>query len=183
MPIPLGGDDRLAHTIKDVREGGYLAVEGILYSVEEMNRYAEGEGGPEKYVWYELKLRCLVSGSTRYLEWEEDDELETWIFSDKARLDEIGIDSDDLWRMDDDEEGSFVCKIDRQKYFYDESDHARFFRGSKGEPTQYYYWDFLNGAENKAVGVEKWDDGSFMAMTGYKIDPSRDISILALGVM
>lgn len=162
--IPQG--ERWRKNIKDVREGGYLRFDDKTFMVVDISTYAETD---EKFrktgsSWTELRLLCLETGETVWLEWEEDDDIEMYLtlrslsFRD-IRDDEGGsIDDDDLDDLADDQDSITL----RGKTFdYDDDYGALYKRGGKGRDQKgdkVYFYDFV-AADGECITVEEWLEG------------------------
>ena len=151
--------------IPELSKGDYLEIQGVTYLVEGKSLYREG-----KWKWHELHLVDLITGNPMFLEYEQDDSLETALWeSGELELSDLGLTEKMLVTFDDDEQGRFV--FGETTFTYDESDKAFWTKGSDGEETPFYYWDFVEKKGKKMISVEKWEDGSFDVSTGTEIDP------------
>ena len=188
--IPKG--ERWKASIKDVREGGYIRFGGKTYRVADVSEYIETDETFRKklgFSWKELKLFCLETGETVWLEWEEDDEIEIFVtlqaltFRD-LRDDEGGaIDEDDLDPLVDDDEDV----VYRGKTFeYDDDYGALYKRGGKGREQKgdkVYFYDFV-AKDGECITVEEWSEGK--GDFAYEIFLSRElptesVEILSIG--
>ncbi len=185
MPPPLPPDERHRHVVSDVAEGGYLRFEGHTYLAREVSRYAglDGSTGRESWEWFELKLFRLEDSETIYMEWEEDDELEIYLATDKLAFrdleDDEGepIDETDLDRI---VAGSRVIVCDGTAFDYRNDYPARFYRGGKkGRPQDAYFYDFATPGGERLT-VEEWTTGG---RESYEIYLSRELSPRAVEVL
>ncbi|HBK80684.1 MAG TPA: hypothetical protein DDZ83_13600 [Nitrospinae bacterium] len=146
--------------IENVGPGAVIHLTGIGPDMDEFDlkviakhTYRQGESN-----WYELE--CDKGSENVWIDMEEDDELELAVTLRKLKLRDIGIDKDDLTRMDDDEEGKFEFEGDT--YWLEDSDAAVFYRYSDDKNAEnFYYWDFEVESGKKSIGVEKWSNGSY----------------------
>ena len=151
--------------IPELSRGDYLEIQGVTYLVAGKSLYREG-----KWKWHELHLVDLITGNPMFLEYEQDDSLETALWeTGELELSDLGLTEKMLVTFDDDEQGRFV--FGETTFTYDESDKAFWTKGSDGEETPFYYWDFVEKKGKKMISVEKWEDGSFDVSTGTEIDP------------
>ena len=127
--------------------------------------YRQGESS-----WYELE--CSRGDSKVWLTIEEDDDIEVAVVLRKLKMRDIGLSKDDLETFDDEEEGSF--KFEGEKFWYEDSDPAVFYRHSLDkEAEQFYYWEFENKAGNAFISVERWSDGSLDVTLSEPVKPSQ----------
>lgn len=188
MPVPLSQEESMSqdqnlraqgeYLLSQVGAGGYLSVEGKIWYVEAKHRYEETwERKTSK--WYELKLVCLTTQETLFLEWEIDDELEVSLWKKEVPLRNLGLTPDSLWKMDDDEKGKI--SLDGRTYAYDDSGDAMFFKNSQGPGEKFYYWDFeCKEDDDYMIGTERWGESEFLASIGYFI-PFTKVTILVIG--
>jgi hypothetical protein len=146
-------------------KGDYIRMGASVYLVEEKSEYREG-----KWKWHELHLTELVTGEPLFLEYEQDDRLETAVWTiGELELRDLGLTPGKLDAFDDNESGSFT--YGGISYVYEESDEAFWKKGSGGEEIPFYYWDFYEKKGKRLISVEKWDDGSYDVSTGTEIEP------------
>lgn len=141
--------------IENVGKGGVIHLRGIGENLEDYDVkilskhiYREGES-----TWYELEGD--TGDGKVWISYEEDDDLEITIKIKELKMREIGVKVDDLWEMDDEEEGKITYNND--KYYYEDSSEAVFYRfGSDDNAEKFYYWEFETDNSDKFISVEKW---------------------------
>ncbi|MFQ5598486.1 MAG: DUF4178 domain-containing protein [Nitrospiria bacterium] len=164
--------------IENVEAGGVIHLSGIGPDLEEFDvrilaKHLYRQGGSS---WWELEGES-PKGKV-WIDLEEDDELELSISLKKLKLRDIALSKDDLDRIDDEEEGELAYR--GEKYFYEDSDEATFYKyGNEANGERFYYWDFENDAGDKFIGVEKWSDGSFEAAYSEPIQ-SHQVTVYSL---
>ncbi len=141
--------------LENVGPGGMVQLsrigEGLDdYDVSILSKhiYRQGES-----TWYELEGD---KGDEKvWIEFEEDDELEISLKQKELKFRDLGIKKSDLERIDDEEEG--YLNYEGEKFYYEDSDEAIFYRnGIEEKAEKYYYWDFENDDGTKFISVEKW---------------------------
>ena len=157
--------------LSEIRPGDKLRINGVLQNVIHMNAYRERHEG-ETHWWYELELRG-DDGIVCTLEWDDKCE-DFFLYGISIELEELGLDSSDLDKFDEDEEGTFVSS--GIIYHYADSGEALYFEGSApGEPVQdkkgvtFYYWDFMDDTGDYSTTVEEWSTG-YETFVGMRID-------------
>ena len=178
MPKPISQKEQINTTIKSVKLNGYIELSGIVYHVTNFYCYKETWKN-ESSEWYELMLVSLLTGEEIFLEWEEDDSIDLFVYEHKRklRLNDISVSLNELDQMDDDEEGNITFK--NQIFYYDDSNDATLFK-NKEPGEEFYYWDFFSDDEDQVVGVEKWKTGSVEVSHGTRVE-TKDIKILVKG--
>jgi hypothetical protein len=174
MHLPYSPDEL---RLENVTKGGVLHLTGIGPDMDDFDVtilgrhiYREGES-----TWYELEGD--KGDSKVWIEFEEDDELEISIKLKELKLRELGISKSDLDKMDDKESGEF--NFDNDKFYYEDSGQAIFYRdGIEEKAEKFYYWDFENDSSNKYISVENWG-GEIEASLSCPIKPSQ-ISVYSL---
>lgn len=177
MPAPVPPALRHQKSVEELGVGGYLRVAGELYTVTEVNVYRERGGH-----WTELALFGLTTGETRSLEWEKDDEIEISFNGSSRSLRELGVGSDRIEEMADDEAGHI--DVDGRRFHYDDDYGAHFCRGGTGEPVPVYFYDFETRDERFVLSVEEWgsaqDGYEYEAYVAEYMEP-EEIEILVTG--
>lgn len=175
MPKPLPKSERLKLSIKDVQKSGYIELDGNTYFVDDVNRYTDSSSE-----WFELVLISLVDGLQVYLEWEQDDTLEVFLYEENLKLRDLGLSADLLEEMDDaDDNAEYTIHYRGTTLYYEDSGDAKFYRSNQGNGEDYYFWDFFDDDENVCVGVELWND-EYEACFGKTVDANR-IVVLTKG--
>lgn len=166
-------------TIKDARRGDSISVRGagedfadLDFTVDRRNRY---ESGGES--WYELS--GLYRNRRIYLEYEINDEDElaiTGLFTDKRyTLPEVGLTEDELVRMDE-ERRAHSFEFDGQKWYYDSSYEAGYFKDDAGGGEGFYAWDFNADDRKRVLTAEKWEGEPFEVMISVVVPPT-DVTV------
>jgi hypothetical protein len=191
MLIPEG--DRWKHTIKDLKEGGFIRYGGRTYLVVQVGRYDEVKDDDTfskktGFKAFEHKLFCIDTGELANIEWEEDDKLEISITTGEVSFRELrddgneAIDEDDLDQIVEDEDSIFF----RGREFAYDDDWASVYytgKGRKGENVFMYEFVAEDGSGD-CLTIEEWGSGS--DKEEYQIFTSRlagenEIEILCLG--
>jgi hypothetical protein len=181
--------DRYRYSIKDLKVGGFIRVEGCVCFVTRHGRYDEYDESYKKkqgYSAHEFRLLNLENGEIINIEWEEDDELKVFIstemlsFSDLC--DELGedIDEDDL----DDIVGDEDCVVfDSMVFDYEEDWAAKYFPEGQSKAEKAYIYEF-SGTDGIGITIEEWGDGEkqsdYEIWLTRRIDPDA-IEIISLG--
>ena len=181
--------DRWNHTIKDIKQSGFLCYDGRTYLVKEVGSYQEFD---EKYIkgsgrpWFELKLFCIDTGAIVNLEWEEDDEIEVSMtlrelrFSDLRDDEGKSIDEDDLDQTAEDKEGIF---FDGKEFEYKDDYPAKYYRNGVMEGGDKVYMYEFESLDGTCLTIEEWQSGGkeeYKIYLSSQIDVNN-IEILSLG--
>jgi len=170
---PLSEADRKKHDITSLLEGGYLELDNQTWRVSKVYRYLDVKWDnfkPRKKDYWvtELELFSLEKGTTRYVEWEVDDELEICQTDSLVKMRDIKFENkslsrDDLEYIADEEEG--VVSYKSTDYHYSEDDTwAGLFIKQK---------DSKDGIPMRAYEFES-DKGSFLTIeTWHEEDDER----------
>ena len=178
MPTPIPPGERYRIGIDMVGVGGYIRFEGNTFAVQRINTY-ERQGAR----WPELELYCLDDGSSRYLEWEREDEISVYVSRAKLDLGTVGIRNEEhLWKMAHDQDGSL--RHAGETFRYHEDSQVGFRRDGKGEPTPFRQYLFASANKRRFLCVEEWgsrEDGhEHNVILSEYLDPSS-IEVLAKG--
>ena len=146
--------------------GFVSSLEDAYFTIEQANRY-EGPAGD----WHEL---IGVDGDKRVgIEWSYDGQLFVSV-SEHGRplgLGSLGIDYDDLVRLDNENSIENHITFEGERYAYKNSYEATFFRDSRGEGDGFYMWEFVSDDLKKMVSVVKWEGTPFEVYTSVEVSP------------
>ena len=176
MPEPIPLRERYRNGIEDVREGGYLRCAGQLYRVVSISQYRE-----KNESWSELEVFSLTTGDSTYLEWEKDDQVEISLSGPELSLSDLGVTSDQVEAMSNEEEGRI--SFDGRSYHYDDDYGATYFRSSGAEGEPVYCYDFESKDEKYSLTVEEWGSENegyeYSAFVSEYIEPEA-VEVLVL---
>jgi len=165
---PLSEADRKQHDVTSLLEGGYLELDNQTWRVNKVFCYLDVKWDnfkPRKKDYWvtELELFSLETATTRYVEWEVDDELEICQTDSLVKMRDIKFEDktlsrDDLEYIADEEEG--VVSYKNTDYYYSEDDTwAGLFikkKGSKeGVPMRAYEFESDKGT---FLTIETWHE-------------------------
>ncbi|MFQ5796084.1 MAG: DUF4178 domain-containing protein [Candidatus Bipolaricaulia bacterium] len=182
--------ERYRYTIERVQTGGFIRFNGKTHRIEAVGRYQEADESFEHTTdneWFELRLFCLETGETVYLEWEKDDEVEISITTDTLKFSELrddegeSIDDDDLDQIADEKE-DIVYR--GQTFSYEDDYAATYYGDDDKEGERAYFYDFV--ARDKTLTIEEWvvdlerDKYDYRIYLSENIDPDA-IEVLAVG--
>ena len=175
---PMSYGDQRSTSIKSVRLNGYIELSGAVNHVKAFYTYRETWENKTSE-WHELMLVEVMTGKETFLEIEEDDALDLFLYTNKRkmRLNDIDVSKADLVEIDDEEEGEITFK--RQTFYYDDSNDATLTKNDE-DGEKFFYWDFFNDDEDEVVGVEKWSNGGMEVSHGVRVEP-EDIKVLNKG--
>lgn len=171
--LPQQADRDLANlTVKDVDRGDSIILSGasqsyedLSFTVDRLNRY-ESDGKE----WFELS--GLSGGERVYLEWYEDDELEITLQRQSGiHLETIGVNEEDLARMDEEKSQSQFIEYQRKQWHYRESAEAGYFKDDNPQGEGFYYWKFE--CDELQLFIEKYEGDPFEVGISEKISSSR----------
>jgi hypothetical protein len=167
---PLNQAERTALDVRALKKGGYFDLNDQTYRVEKVNRYLDVKWKNFKkrsadYWVTELKLFCLHTGETLYLEWEEDDELEVVQTDNELKLREIifkgkPVSHADLNNIAEEEYGEVI--VNNTTYYYSEDDSwaALFYEDSnsvEGIPVRCFEFESDSGT---FLTIELWQQSA-----------------------
>lgn len=187
--------ERYRRDLSRVIVGGVLAYADHTYRVTGSAVYTEVTKGWKKktgspYIVTELTLFCLEDGTTRYIEWSRDDDLEICFTERKIPRSELKgrlkygngefVDISDIDEICDEEETLF---FDRRAYPYDD-DEDMVFESADGRHHYVSLADFGRERDGRWLTVEAWtdtprDDESWE----YEVWLSHDVSPAAISVL
>ena len=187
--------ERYRHGIEELSVDAYLRVGGQPQRVVSVSHYQEKESR-----WYELELFGLETGTTTYVEWEKDDEVEIALNGPELSLGDLGLTADEVEEMSDAESGS-ISHAGRT-YHYDDDYGATYHRDStaagfgegsaagsgKGAAARsgekVYFYDFETSDERYCLTIEEWGDEQqgyeYGVFVSEYLEPDA-IEVLALG--
>ena len=178
MPAPIPPEQRLRHSIEDVKAGGYIRFERKSYRVESISTYER-----DSYRWPELELYCLNDGSTQYLEWEKEDEVSIFVSREKLTFGQVGLQSKErLWEISENESGE--ARYNGQTFEYHEDSAVSYCRDGEGEAKPFHQYLFAADGSKAFIAIEEWGDDD----EGYEhnvvlsehVNP-RSIEVLLVG--
>lgn len=173
QPPPPPPPDLANMTIKDAHVGDIVTISGfgddfddVDFVIEKRNRYESGG-----FEWFELL--GVYRGRQIWIDWEEDDALEITATSPdrELRLSALNITEEDLARMDEEESRDNFIEYEGQKFYYEESCEAGYFKDCAGSGEGFYMWDFAAEDGESFLAIEKWEGEPFSVFTGKVIKP------------
>ena len=165
----------LPPSIENLRPGVFITLKGVGSEYEDWDvnvtakhLYKQGED-----TWFELE--CEHEGSTLWLEVEDDNGLSVNFCHTRTSLEELDLDANKLWQLDEREAGEI--QVAGKRYFYEDSDEASFFpKSDENAGEKIYYWDFIGHDSISTVHIEKNESGDFEVLLG-KILNESDITV------
>lgn len=146
----------------------FSPIEDAYIVIEQVNRYDSAVGE-----WREL---VGSDGERRVgIEWSYDGDLfiAVNVHGTPMGLDSIGLEEDDLLRMDQEHSLSNSLTYEDQRYSYKNSYEAAYFKDSKGEGDGFYLWEFVSQDSKNIVSVVKWEDAPFEVYTSVVVSPEQ----------
>ncbi|MEA1955350.1 MAG: DUF4178 domain-containing protein [Campylobacterota bacterium] len=162
--IPLSKQHQ--YTIKDLKKGSYLSIGKENFTVLSTSTYLETKWENFKkkkndYYITELELFCIGSGEVRYIEWEEDDEIEAYITTGVLALKSLKhqnkpVTKKTLDNIAENEEG--ILTVNGVEYHYDDEDtFSALYNSDKHTDIPVRVFEFY--CDNaKSLSVEFWYD-------------------------
>jgi hypothetical protein len=154
--------------IQDCKIGSFLELNSLTYKIDKLNKYLDVKWSSfarrKKEYWvYELTLSCLENASTKFIEWEVDDELEVFETIEELKIRDVRYNDGTLTKsmleyISDEEEGTVVYK--GVKYYYSDDDTwaALFFDcdvDDDGGQVRFYEFESDDGV---SLTIESWVD-------------------------
>lgn len=164
--------------IENVRAGGVVGLTGVGPEVEDFDllvkaRHVYDEDG---FLWYDLE--CDRGAETVWIGIEDDDELKVWLSLKKLELSEVGLTSDSLRAIEEDDEGKII--FDDRSFHYNDCGRAIYYKnGDRSHGEKLRYWDFETKDGVYSIGVERWGEGKYVA---YHSEALRTSQITVYGL-
>lgn len=159
--------------IENVQAGGVIRIHGIGKDLDEFDLkvLARHVYRQAYFRWYELECDKGSGGKT-WITVEEDDELLLSIVLCRLSLDDLGLTSNDLERIDEQERGKISYA--GETFRYKDSDQALFCRyGDQEQAEMFYYWEFATKDGKKLISAERWADGDLEISYSETLKPSQ----------
>jgi len=151
--------DSLVDSIKDIVVGDVFTIadlsieyEDSYFIIEKINRYSSVGGD-----WYEFEG---VDGDQKiWLYWSDQGGLFTTVMLDDRPLglSSLGLDSDELFRIDEEESIDNYVTIEAVQYYYRHSAEAYYYQDNKGNGDGFYLWDFASEDGSRMLSIDKWE--------------------------
>lgn len=146
----------------------FSPIEDAYVVIEQVNRYDSAVGE-----WHEL---VGSDGERRVgIEWSYDGELfiAVNVHGTPMGLDAIGVDDDDMIRIDNEHSLANYITYDGEQYNYKNSYEADYFKDNRGDGDGFYLWEFVSQDSEKIVSVVKWEDAPFEVYTSVVVSPEQ----------
>jgi len=161
--------ERSKFTVFDIKVGGAVLVDQILYLVEDIYTYTY-----KKESWYEFKLKNVKTGEIAFLEFEEEDYIEYSFSKDALKRKDWPISVSEIEELVEHEEG---FTFNGQSFFYEDDYKATFQRSSKSDKEKVYLYEFESD-NGDYLTFERWSDNDFEA---YFSTSPNEVSVVSLG--
>ena len=156
-------------TLAKLKVGYLVDYDMRTWEVTGYNRYDWG-GGDYSEEW-ELK-----SGSdTRYLEKEEDDEIE-WCLTKKVFIEAIDPALPEIIIKHEDPPKEIIYNGER--YYMESTGAGYFLKDGKGLGEEFIRWDYLDETGKKVISIEQWGEEDFEAAVGEMVEEYQFTNIL-----
>lgn len=143
-------------TLPDLKEGGFLTLDGTLYLVQAIFDYEErNKQGKRTWSWKELELFGIESGEISYLEYEVDDGLVISLTDSVMKMREIGMTMKEIDLIADNEEGEIL--FNGTTYYYEDDYKAYFIKNGEEHEVTLYEFEAENG---HCITIEAWGEES-----------------------
>ncbi len=186
--------DRLGLSITDVKQGGFMRVNGQVKHVQQAGRYDEWNDKFTKklsgdFACVEFRVLNIETGERENFEWEIDDgELSVSAtiarlkFSDLTDDEGEGIDDDDLEQIEEEEDDIFY----QGKKFECDSDEcwsAKYYPQDSRTGEKVYMYEF-EAKDGSMITIEEWVQGDekyeYQIWLSEPINPDS-IEVIATG--
>jgi len=158
---------RSSLSIMDVKQGGFLKLNNVLYYVDSVSKYLETKWDFRKkkndYYVTELTLINIKTGEKKYIEWEIDDELEIYETIKTLKMRDFRfhgekVNQSTLEYIAEEEEGEI--QYNGKSFYYSEDDTwaAKWFKNSNektGVPVKMFEFE---SDDNDYLTIEVWYD-------------------------
>ena len=163
----------LGDSIKDAVVGDVFTItdlsieyEDSYFIIEKLNRYTSAGGQ-----WHEL---LGVDGDDRlWIYWSDQGGLSITVMSDERPigLSSLGLDGEDLIRMDEEQSIDNNVTIDGARYYYTNSAEAFYYEDNTGNGEGFYVWDFASEDGTRVLSIDKWEGQPFQAYVNDIVSP------------
>ena len=168
------GSPQPDETIRSAGVGDVVVISGFsptyedaYFLIESVSRYESAFGK-----WYELRG---ADGDRKVgIEWSDGDEL----FISVTEQDEpmglatIGIDHDELVRLDEEQSLDNYITYEEKRYLYRNSYEVYYFTDNAGQGEGFYLWEFSNEDRDRMISVVKWEGMPFGVYTSVTVSPA-----------
>ena len=143
----------------------------LNFTVDRKNRH-EADGDK----WIELSGR--YNGRRIYVEVSEDDEVEVTVDLSRVEiaLGDLGLNEDDLLRLDESQDQSESTEYDGSTWRYESSHEISCFKDDGAGHVGYYGWDFREQDGERILSVEKWEGEPFEVCLARRVN-SDDVQV------
>ncbi len=158
--------------VTDAQVGDSISISGAGDDYEDLNfdvdrKHRYDSGGDESF-----ELSGLYRGQRVFLEVSDDDQISVVLNAGKVKpeLHELGLNEEDLARVDENQDRAEVCEYDGRRWNFQESGEVQFFReeGSTGEG--FYSWEFRDQSGARVLSVQKWEGEPFEVSLGQVVN-------------
>jgi hypothetical protein len=162
-------------SIRSARPGDVVVVSGFNPLLEDAFFIVESRSRFESPFarWHEL----VGSEEDRHatIDWSDDDGLFVTISeqTDPMGLQSIGLEYDDMVRLDEENSIDNFVIVDGEKYGYQNSHEATYFKDDGKEGVPFYMWEFVSEDRKKLLSVSKYEGMPFEVYISEVIDPER----------
>lgn len=156
-------------TLSTLRPGYMVDYDLITWQVAAHHRYDWGGG----YVTDEWELKS--AREVRYLEREEDDEVE-WLWSRKIPLTDFSLDIKRYFTQHEDPPEELVY----QGVIYKLNSEAvgKFHKDRAGPAVEFICWDYMDPSGEKSLSIEQWGEREFETSEGHYVEEYQFSNIL-----
>ncbi|MCH2154945.1 MAG: DUF4178 domain-containing protein [Opitutales bacterium] len=165
-------------TIKNVEPGGVLTLKGVGENIEDFEIVITGKHlyQEDGFEWFELEGE---RGAEKvWIEVEDDDELSVSLTVKKMKLSQIGLNPDEVARIEKADEGEI--SYEGRSYEFDDWGEAMFYRnGARAQGERFKYWDFESEDGLHSLTIEQWAGARMEAFLSENIRPAQ-IDIFSL---
>ena len=133
-----------------------IVYEDSYFIIEKLNRYKSDWGE-----WYEI---LGVDGDKRlWVYWSGPRGVNVSIMEEErpVSLSTLGLDEDQLIRMDEEQSVDSFIDIDGEAYYFSNSAEAFLYEDNKGSGKGFYVWDFASEDGHNMLSIDKWEGAPF----------------------
>ena len=162
-------------TIDGARQGDVFTISGLslefddsYFIIEKLNRYESAFG-----TWKEV---LGVEGENRvWVQWSSAGGLYITAAPERRPmgLTQLGVDEDELIRLDEEESIDNHINHDGTRYYYRNSGEALLFEDDGQQGEAFYVWDFSAEDDRGVLSVIKWEGRPFEASVSDVVAPDN----------
>ena len=179
QPAAASGPDLANLKVTDARVGDVLSISGAGDNLSDLDFTADRSTRFDLGARRVTLLSGLYHGDRRVtLRVAIDEEVEVSLDNGahKPALEDLGLSEDDLAQMDERQNPADTFEFDGQVWMYRRSREVKAWRDDQTQPTGFYYWEFEQQDDKRALTIRKAESEPFTVAL-YTVIPAGDVTV------